>query len=491
MKNGNDTSRDASRQLDLNDLTELNTTLGLAAELTGSDIALLKSVNNSIGGLDLKWGDTTIRLEKLEHFFFDFVLKKNELVILPDLLKYFNSIEVLPNISSLGLRSFIGMPLFLNSERLIGVVCLFGKKCKVLTQFDQKMLGMLSRQIELIVETDSNKKKLLNEIQEKEARTDSLLKIAQLQSHQIRRPLTTIMGLVNLIKEGVHPVDEDWISLFETATKDFDKTIHMIVEGSMASKDLKAIRFNKMVEEIDDYAILILDGDGYIENWNKGAERIKGYGFDEIIGQHFSLFYTDEDRKNKRPQQLIKEAEVRGVARDEGWRIRKGGGRFWGSIVITSIHDRNGAVIGFTKVTRDLTEITEIRDSLMASEELYNMMVEKTRSLARIGGWEFDVVRNVLSWTSITKEIHGVGMDYVPELETAVQFYKKGESRDKISKAVRLAIENGTPWDLELQIVTIQGDPIWVRATGRSNYKDGVCTKVYGTFQDINASKGN
>lgn len=491
MKNGNDIANEGSRYFNLDDLTELNEILGLAAELSGSDIVLLKSDNASIDGLDLKWGDTTIRLGELERFFYDFVLKKNELVIIPDVVKHFNSIEVLPAISSLGLRLFIGMPLFLNEERLIGVVCLFGKKCKVLSEFDQKMLEMLFRHIELIIETDSNKKKLLNEIQEKEARTDSLLKIAQLQSHQIRRPLTTIMGLVNLIKEGAHPVDEDWVNMFETATKDFDKTIHMIVEGSMASKDLKAIRFNKMVEEIDDYAILILDGDGFIENWNKGAERIKGYGFDEIIGQHFSLFYTDEDRKNRRPQRLIKEAEEHGVARDEGWRIRKGGGRFWGSIVITSIHDSNGDVIGFTKVTRDLTEITEIRDSLMASEELYNMMVEKTRSLARIGGWEFDVVRNSLSWTSITKEIHGVGMDYVPELETAVNFYKEGVSRDKISKAVQLAIENGTPWDLELQIVTVQGDPIWVRATGRSNYKDGICTKVYGTFQDINASKGN
>ena len=82
-------------------------------------------------------------------------------------------------------------------------------------------------------------------------------------------------------------------------------------------------------------------------------------------------------------------------------------------------------------------------------------------------------------------------MDYIPELTSAISFYKQGESRDRIMQAVQLAIKKGKPWDLELQIVTIQGDEIWVRATGRSNYKDGMCTKVYGTFQDINASKGS
>lgn len=490
MNNRNDRLENDQGQLGLSDLTELNNILELAAELTGSDLVLLKSLDNHVIGMDLRLG-SGIQLGTLEQFFSDLVLERKDTVIIPDLAAQFSSVEVYSEICALELRFFIGIPLYLNEEDQIGVVCLFGKQHRKFSGFERKMLNMLSRHIELIIETDSNRKKLLNEIQEKEATTDSLLKIAQLQSHQIRRPLTTMMGLVNLIKEGLHSVDDTWIKMFETSTEDFDKTIHMIVEGSIASKDLKAIRFNKMVEEIDDYAILILDQDGYVENWNKGAERIKGYRFDEIVGQHFSLFYTEEDQKRRRPQQLIKEAEERGVARDEGWRIKKGGGRFWGSIVITSIHGSNGQVIGFTKVTRDLTEITNVRDSLIASEELYNMMVEQTRSLARIGGWEFDVVRNLLSWTSTTKEIHGVAKNYIPELESAVNFYKEGESRNKISKAVQLAIENGKPWDLELQLVTHQGDEIWVRAIGRSNYKDGICTKVYGTFQDIDASKRN
>ncbi len=244
-----------------------------------------------------------------------------------------------------------------------------------------------------------------------------------------------------------------------------------------------------MIEEIDDYAILLLDKNGNIENWNKGAEKIKGYRSGEIIGKHFSVFYTEDAKENKRPQKLITQAEEKGVARDEGWRVRKDGTRFWGSVVITAIHNDQKEVIGFTKVTRDLTSITETLDSLTASEELYNYMIEQANKITRVGGWELDLQNNSLSWTAITREIHGVDAQYKPDLATAINFYKEGESRNKISEAVKLAIEEGNPWDLELQIVTQQGKEIWVRAIGRSNYKDGVCTKLYGVFQDIDATK--
>lgn len=489
MEKGKDTANGDKVYPDLGELAEMKDVLCLAAELFESDAGFVRFVDPHLIKMDLKWGDGMPSGE-LEYFFYDHVLKNNGTVTIPNLTESPNSAEVLPVLSASGFRSFVGVPLLMDREKPIGVICLFGKMDKAITLADRRILDVLFRQVELIVENKIKSRTLLEEIHEKEARTDSLQKIAQLQSHQIRRPLTTIMGLVNLIKEGIHPIDAQWIEMFEISTRDFDKTIHQIVEGSLASKDLKAIRFNKMVEEIDDYAILILDGDGYIENWNKGAERIKGYGLEEIVGQHFSIFYTEEGKKNGRPQQLIREAEEQGVARDLGWRIRKDGTRFWCSVVITSIHANNGEVIGFTKVTRDLTEITEVRDSLIASEELYNMILEKSQALARIGGWEFDVVRNLLSWTSITKEIHCVPEEYVPELATAIQFYKEGEDREKITGAVRLAIERGIPWDLELRILTKQGNEVLVRATGKSNYKDGICTKVYGTFQEIDPRSG-
>jgi PAS domain S-box-containing protein len=114
--------------------------------------------------------------------------------------------------------------------------------------------------------------------------------------------------------------------------------------------------YHKMVEEIEDYAILLLDVNGTVINWNKGAEKIKGYKANEIIGKNFHLFYTSEDRKNRLPEKLLQKASLNGKAREEGWRVRKDGTRFWGTILITAIHDENNNVIGFSKVTRDLTE---------------------------------------------------------------------------------------------------------------------------------------
>lgn len=115
-------------------------------------------------------------------------------------------------------------------------------------------------------------------------------------------------------------------------------------------------RYHQMVEEVQDYAILLLDINGNILNWNKGAQKIKGYCEKEILGKNFSIFYLPEDQKNSLPCQLISEASKNGRAMHEGWRVRKNGDTFWGLTVITALHDQEKNIIGFTKVTRDLTE---------------------------------------------------------------------------------------------------------------------------------------
>jgi PAS domain S-box-containing protein len=123
-------------------------------------------------------------------------------------------------------------------------------------------------------------------------------------------------------------------------------------------------QYHKMVEEVEDYAILMLDKDGTIMNWNKGAEKIKGYKEDEIVGRNFQEFYLPEDRDRGLPLQLLKLAKETGKALHEGWRKRKDGSVFWSSIVLTAIHNNEGRVIGFTKVTRDLTERKLAEDRL-------------------------------------------------------------------------------------------------------------------------------
>ena len=112
----------------------------------------------------------------------------------------------------------------------------------------------------------------------------------------------------------------------------------------------------QMIKEIQDYAIILLDIDGTILTWNKGAESIKGYKEEEIVGQNFRIFYLPRDREEKLPEKLIELAIREGRARHIGKRVRKDGLTFWGSILITALHDEEGEVIGFTKLTKELGE---------------------------------------------------------------------------------------------------------------------------------------
>ena len=112
----------------------------------------------------------------------------------------------------------------------------------------------------------------------------------------------------------------------------------------------------KMVEEVQDYAIILLDEYGTILTWNKGVEQIKGYKAHEIIGQNFNIFYLPQDRQEGLPQKLIDLAKVEGRAKHIGRRVRRDGTTFWGSILITALHDDEGNVVGFTKLTRELRD---------------------------------------------------------------------------------------------------------------------------------------
>jgi PAS domain S-box-containing protein len=115
-------------------------------------------------------------------------------------------------------------------------------------------------------------------------------------------------------------------------------------------------RFRLLVEAVQDYAIFMLDPQGHISSWNAGAQRIKGYRADEIIGQHFSIFYPEQEKKNQKPQYELKEAARLGRFEDEGWRVRKDGSKFWANVIITALRDPSGELVGYAKVTRDFSE---------------------------------------------------------------------------------------------------------------------------------------
>jgi PAS domain S-box-containing protein len=134
--------------------------------------------------------------------------------------------------------------------------------------------------------------------------------------------------------------------------------------------------FRLLVASVTDYAIFMLDPEGRVASWNAGAERIKGYRAEEILGQHFSRFYSDEDRQRGKPAYELQVASAEGRFEDEGWRVRKDGSRFWASVVITAVRDEAGRLVGFAKVTRDLSERRQAEEALRQSQVLFQDLFE-------------------------------------------------------------------------------------------------------------------
>jgi len=135
-------------------------------------------------------------------------------------------------------------------------------------------------------------------------------------------------------------------------------------------------RFRSLVQEVKDYAIFMLDEDGRVATWNEGAERIKGYDREEVLGEHFSRFYTDEDREAGVPAENLERATANGRVEDEGWRVRADGSRFWANVVITALHDDDGDLSGYAKVTRDATERREREQALRRERDLTEGVLE-------------------------------------------------------------------------------------------------------------------
>jgi PAS domain S-box-containing protein len=163
-------------------------------------------------------------------------------------------------------------------------------------------------------------------------------------------------------------------------------------------------RYRLLVEAITDYAIYMLDASGVVTSWNPGAERFKGYTAPEIIGQHFSRFYSEEDQKAGKPARALETAAREGKFEAEGWRIRKDGTRFWAYVVIDPIRDPSGNILGFAKITRDLTERKNAEQTLKQNEEQFRLLVQGVTDYAI---YLLDLDGRVANWNLGAQRIKG------------------------------------------------------------------------------------
>jgi PAS domain S-box-containing protein len=202
----------------------------------------------------------------------------------------------------------------------------------------------------------------------------------------------------------------------------------------LADSEITDDPFKLLVQSIVDYAIYMLDPDGYVTSWNSGAERIKGFEASEIVGKHFSTFYTEEDRKAGLPEKVLETARRSGKFEGEGWRVRKDGTRFWASVVIDAIKNEGGELIGFAKITRDMTEKRAAQQALLDVERRFRLLVQGVTDYAI---YMLDPQGQVTNWNSGAQRIKG----YTPDEIIGEHFSRFYTPEDFAAGVPKVALE--------------------------------------------------
>ncbi len=262
-------------------------------------------------------------------------------------------------------------------------------------------------------------------------------------AHPLFDEKDVLIGVVNTL------VDITRQQRYETLEEETRQLAHVAEELKQREQ-----RYSRMVAEVEDYAIFFISREGKIENWNKGAEKMKGYQEEEIVGKSFTVFYSEDDRRSGLPQHLMDVATTTGKANHEGWRIRKDGSRFWGSVTITALHDNAGKVVGFCKVTRDLTERREqelklqqvnadlqTRIAMLQESELrFNRMVAEVEDYVII---MLDANGLILNWNKGAQKIKGYSADEIIGKPFTIFYSEEDKAKGIPGRLIRQAVETG------------------------------------------------
>jgi PAS domain S-box-containing protein len=238
------------------------------------------------------------------------------------------------------------------------------------------------------------------------------------------------------------------------------------VQAEAAPSVPVSVDYSSLVQAISDYAIFLLDATGHIVSWNVGAQKLKGYTQSEIVGQHFSRFYTEEAVARGWPTYELQQATLTGRFEDEGWRVRKDGTTFWANVVITAIRNEAGVVTGFAKITRDLTAQREYLEALRQSEERFRLLVDSVKDYAI---FMLDPQGFVVSWNPGAARIKGYTHDEIVGRHFSLFYVPEEAAAGKPARELAIA----------RQIGTVEDEGWRVRKDGSTFWANVIITAVY------------